>query len=76
MIITEFYREREDGVRLMRTYSDKNVYIHGGFPESDYQESIDPEYLHRTFTETDIPIETEDEIPAEQALSIITGGIT
>ena len=44
---------------LIRTYSDKNVLIHGGFPEGDYAEAIDPIYMNRTYVETDIPIETD-----------------
>ena len=28
---------------LVRTYSDKGVMIHGGFPEGDYAEAIEPE---------------------------------
>ena len=71
-VITEFYREREDGVRLVRTYSDSGMMIHGGFPEGDYQESIDPEDAGRTFTETDIPIPA-DEITDTEALNIIMG---
>ena len=49
---------------LIRTYSDANVYIHGGYPEADYAEAIDPISAGRTYTETDIPIEqtaTEEE---------------
>lgn len=49
---------------LIRTYSDANVYIHGGYPEADYAEVIDPISANRTYTETDIPIEqtaTEEE---------------
>lgn len=45
---------------LVRAYSDKHVKIHGGNPESDYDEAIDPADLKREYTETDIPIETED----------------
>lgn len=53
---------------LIRTYSDKNVLIHGGFPESDYEEAIDPIYMNRTYVETDIPIETDQsEIDAAYA---------
>ena len=58
-IVTEFYREREDGVRLVRTYSDINHYI-----ERDgviYSEAIDPEELGRQYTETDTPIEEIEE---------------
>ena len=59
-IKTEFYRTREDGVNLVRTYSDINHYI-----ERDgviYSEAIDPEELGRQYTETDIEIEVIEEI--------------
>jgi len=71
-VITEFYRTREDGVRLVRSYSDQGMMIHGGFPEGDYAESIDPEDLHREFTETDIPVPSE-ELTDTEALNIIMG---
>ena len=48
---------------LTRTYSDAGFYIHGGDPEGDYVEAIDPTDAGRTYTETDIPI--EDEATAE-----------
>lgn len=54
MIITEYFRTREDGVVLNRTYSDKNMTI-----ERDgvsYSEAIDPAELNRQYTETDEPI--------------------
>lgn len=46
---------------LVKTYSDKNVYIHGGFPEADYAEAIDPANINRTYTETAIPITITDD---------------
>lgn len=49
---------------LIRTYSDANVYIHGGYPEAYYEDAVDPISANRTYTETDIPIEqtaTEEE---------------
>ena len=58
---------------FIRSYSDSGMYIHGGFPEADYTEAIDPASLGRTYTETDRPIEDEP-IDAEEALRIITGG--
>ena len=58
---------------FIRTYSDSGMYIHGGSPEADYAEAIDPASLGRTYTETDRPIEDEP-IDAEEALRIITGG--
>lgn len=56
MIVTEII---DDSIR---TYSDRGVLIHGGFPEGDYAEAIDPIDAGRTYVETDIPIEeTEDD---------------
>lgn len=46
---------------LIRTYSDQGVYIHGGFPEGDYAEAVDPASLNRTYTETTISIPTDNE---------------
>ena len=45
---------------FIRTYSDQGVFIHGGSPEADYAEAIDPASLGRTYTETDIPIPITD----------------
>jgi hypothetical protein len=58
---------------LIRTYSDAGMKIHGGFPEGDYNEAIDPVSAQRTYTETDIPIE-DDELTDSEALYIITDG--
>ena len=52
MIITELINET-----LVRTYSDANVYIHGGNPVGNYAEAVDPVSANRAYTETDIPIE-------------------
>ena len=57
---------------FVRTYSDRGMIIHGGMPEADYSEALDPAELGRTYTETDTPI--EDETDAEQILSILLGG--
>ena len=66
MIITEFYMERRDGVRLIRTYSNEGKYITRDGEK--YEEAIDPEGLGRVYEETDelIPVEEEDEEPEEQ----------
>ena len=48
------YESLSDG--LVRAYSDAGMLIHGGNPEGDYAEAIDPADLHRTYTETDTPI--------------------
>lgn len=58
MIITEFYRTRDDGTNLVRTYSDKGYMI-----ERDgvvYEEAIDPENSGRTYTETEMLTEATE----------------
>lgn len=62
MIVREFYRKREDGVNLYRTYSDKGMYIIQNQTGVEYSEAIDVESATYTYTETDKPIE---ETPAE-----------
>ena len=57
---------------LIHTWSDKGMKIHGGFPEADYDEAYDPIELGRTYSETDIPIDSE-EADAEEIVNILTG---
>jgi hypothetical protein len=57
-IITEYYKTREDGVVLNRTYSDAGMMI-----ERDgvrYSEAIDPAELNRQYIETDEPVEVTE----------------
>lgn len=57
MIVTEYYRTRDDGVILNRTYSDSGYMV-----ERDgvrYSEAIDPAGLNRQYIETDEPIQDE-----------------
>lgn len=56
--------------QYIKSYSDSGVYIHGGEPESDYSEAIDPADSGRTYTETDIPIESD----SDTIVDILTGG--
>ena len=58
------------GVSFIRSYSDSGLMIHGGFPEADYSEAIDPADSGRTYTETDIPIESD----SDTIIEILTGG--
>lgn len=60
MIIREFYRVREDGIKLYQTYSDLKVYIQKTGTEEIYESAIDVEDANFTYIETDIPIEEED----------------
>lgn len=66
MIQTEFYIEREDGVRLIRTYSDINMMIEQVGTGAKYAEAIDPEDSGREYIETDEPIEPEEEPDGEE----------
>lgn len=72
MIITEFYRTREDGVDLERKYSDRNVKIEWTENGAQYDEVIEPTGIGRIYTETDIPIGDGD--TAEELLQILMGG--
>lgn len=65
MIITE---TRSDG--LIRTYSDSGKKIQKVGTDEIYDEAIDLATSGYTYVETD----ESDEISAEEALSIITGG--
>jgi len=56
MIVTELYRIREDGVRLVITYSDENMMIEQVGTGALYESAIDPEPMGRQYIETDIPI--------------------
>ena len=61
-----------NGVDFVRTYSDRGMMIHGGMPEGDYTEASEPASLGRTYTETDIPIESDG--TAEEVLNVLLGG--
>ena len=61
-----------NGKAFVRTWSDRGMLIHGGMPEADYAEALDPAELGRTYTETETPI--EDETGAEELLNILLGG--
>jgi hypothetical protein len=52
---------------LVLTYSDKGVKVHGGYPEADYNEVVDPISMHREYTETDIPVDADEPTVAEKA---------
>ena len=60
MINTEFYRIREDGVNLFRTYSDIGMHI---VDETGalYSEAVNVEGSTHTYIETDIPIVEPEE---------------
>ena len=67
MIVTETVKIR--GNSFIRNYSDKGVYIKKNGTDEVYSEAVDLPDIGYTYSETDIPIETDNEaeqIRAEQ----------
>ena len=62
MIERNYYGTREDGVRLFRSVSDRNLYIRQKETDNLYAEAIDVEGAPYTYEETDKIIETEESI--------------
>lgn len=61
MIVKEFYKTRNDGVSLNRSYSDKDKYIKKVGTEEMYSEAIDIDGAPYVYEETDIDIEKLEE---------------
>lgn len=55
-------------------YSDSGYYIHGGNPEADYIEAVDPIDSHRTYVETNLIDPPTVEEKAE-AYDVIVGEV-
>ena len=67
MLVTE--QLTINGTLFTKNYSDSGYYI-----ERDgerYSEAIDPAAFGRTYTETDVPIETEAELTVADALELL-----
>lgn len=64
MLKTEIYAEVE-GMTLIRTWDDAGNYIRQDETGNLYAEAVDPDFMNRTYTETDVPIETAEEEPTE-----------
>jgi hypothetical protein len=62
MIVKEFYKQREDGINLYRTYSNKDYYIRKIGTEEIYEEAIDVESSPYKYEETDQKIKREENI--------------
>ena len=62
MIVKEFYKIREDGVKLYRTYSDENYKIRQIETGIIYDEAIDVENAEYTYEETEEKIEEMEEM--------------
>lgn len=61
MIQREFYRQRADGVRLIRTYSDEGYLIRQRETGELYMEAIDIEDAPYTYEETTLTEEIDNE---------------
>jgi hypothetical protein len=60
MIKQEYYKTRNDGVRLIKTYSDSNKYIIQVETGIEYDVAIDVFPLRYTYIESDKDIEAEN----------------
>lgn len=61
MIKREFYKERNDGVKLYKTYSDENYRIRKVGTDEIYDEAIDVKSSNYEYIETDEKIEEVEE---------------
>lgn len=61
MIQRDFYRQRADGVRLIRTYSDEGFLIRQRETGELYMEAIDIEDAPYTYEETTLTEEIDNE---------------
>ena len=75
MIKKEFYKEREDGVKLYRTYSDSNFMIKKVGTEEIYEEAIDVENASYEYEETIEPTETSEIEEKAMAYDILVGEV-
>ena len=67
MIKREFYKERNDGVKLYKTYSDENYRIQKVGTDEIYDEAIDVFPIQYNYEETSekVEIETDEKIEVE-----------
>ena len=64
MIIQTRMQTSPDSWVLIKTFSDRGMMIRQDETGDLYAEAIDPEFAHRTYTETETPIPApEDEMP-------------
>lgn len=79
MIIKEFYMQREDGVNLIKTFSDKNFMIQKTGTSEIYNEAIDIEsaifeYVETTEKFEPVSINKEPQEETESTEEIIENG--
>lgn len=59
MIVTETFKTLANGTILIKTYSNKGMYIIQNGTGTKYPEAIDPINMNRTYTESSEKIEDE-----------------
>lgn len=77
-IVKEFYKTRNDGINLYKTYSNEGYIIHKLNTEEYYSEAIDVENTPFEYEETEEKIETEEISEVEQkaqAYNILVGEV-
>ena len=72
MIVTENYEGNPD---LVKTYSDAGMLIIQDETGNMYAEAVDPVSTHRTYTESDVPIESEDATPEDYEAALARLGV-
>ena len=70
-VIREYYMTRNDGVKIFRSYSDKDVYIRKEGTDLTDVEMYDVEDEHFVYVETDTPIEAEEDLTVADALAML-----
>lgn len=71
MIKIVYLSVRPDGVKLYRTYSEAGMKIQKEGTNKVYDEAIDIENSGYTYTETDIPIESDGDLTVEDTLRML-----
>ena len=68
MLQKEFYRNREDGIKLFRVFSDEGKYIRKIGRTENYREAVDIENANFFYEETNelIPVEVEEVVDEEK----------
>ena len=66
MIKREFYKERNDGVKLYKTYSDENYRIRKVGTDEIYDEAIDVFPIQYNYEETSEKVEIETDKKIEE----------
>lgn len=69
-IVKEFYQEREDGIKLYRTYSNEDYLIRKVGTEEIYEEAIDVEDSPYEYEETNEKKPIEEEVLNDGSIEV------